>query len=183
MTDSIRPEDVLSFWFSDQMIPNHFRKDPDIDRAITDQFMAAYEDAVAGRLGGWTDDALGSLALVITLDQFPRNMFRDSPRAFAADDQALAAADAAITRGFDDALTQDQRVFLYMPFMHTESRVGQDRSVELYEKLGIETNLSFARAHRDVIVEFGRFPHRNAVLGRPSTPEEEVYLSDPDAGF
>jgi len=166
------------------MAPNHFRKDPEIDLLIREQFLPTYEAARAGKLNGdWSDNAVGSLAQVIVLDQFPRNMFRDTPQAFATDEQAMAIATAAIDRGFDDELPQEQLAFLYMPFMHAESLAGQDQAVMLFEKLGIEGNLIFAMAHRDVIMTFGRFPHRNEVLGRRSTPEEQAYLAEPGAGF
>ncbi|MFN3526556.1 MAG: DUF924 family protein [Paracoccus sp. (in: a-proteobacteria)] len=170
------PEDVLEFWFSDQMQPYWFAKSDDIDRDITARFADTYEAAQAGHLDHWADDADSALALVITLDQFPRNIYRGGPRAFESDDLALRHAKAALDAGHDAAQTAERRQFFYLPFMHSEDVADQDRSVTLYEALGNDNSLHFARDHRDIVARFGRFPHRNAILGRDSTAEETAFL-------
>ena len=183
MMSDVSAQEVLDFWFSPEVEPNHFSKDDAFDQLIRDRFGPTHAAAIEGALESWRENAAGSLALVIVLDQFPRNMFRDDARAFASDEQARQVASAVIDQGQDQQLSPGERVFLYMPFMHGESLEVQDRSVALYQALGIENNLNYAEAHRDVISQFGRFPHRNAILGRSSTPEEEAYLAQPGAGF
>lgn len=170
------PQEILDFWFSDQMSRYWFAKSDDIDREITARFAETHEAAQAGRLDDWIAAPESALALVIALDQFPRNIFRGGPRAFESDDLALDHARTAIEKGHDQAMTPEQRQFFYLPFMHAEDRDVQDRSVELYEALGNENSLHFAREHRDIVQRFGRFPHRNAILGRDSTPEEAEFL-------
>lgn len=170
------PEDVLDFWFSDQMQPYWFAKSDDIDREITTRFAETYEAAQAGHLDAWSGQADTALALVITLDQFPRNIYRGSPRAFESDDLALRHAKAALAAGHDQMQAPDRRQFFYLPFMHSEDLADQTRAVELYEVLGNENALHFARDHRDIVARFGRFPHRNAILGRDSTDEETEFL-------
>ena len=130
-----------------------------------------------------SDDALGSLALVILLDQFPRNMFRDTPRAFGTDAKALAISDKAIERGFEQTLIPAERAFLYMPLQHAESLDIQERSVRLFEALDFGNMLDFAIRHRDIIARFGRFPHRNHIVGRGTTAEEREFLKLPDSSF
>jgi len=171
------PSDVVGFW-RDAGPTRWFRKDDTFDTAFRQRFEAAHEAAAAGSLASWADTADGALALVILLDQFPRNAFRDTPRMFATDDQGLAVADAAIRAGFDLAVDPPLRPFFYMPFMHSERLADQQRCVTLATPLGGAT-LQFARIHLEAIERFGRFPHRNALLGRTTTPEEQAYL---DAG-
>ncbi len=168
--------DVLDFWFSDQMQPNWFAKSDEIDRQIIDGFADTYEAAHRRELDDWIETPEGALALVIVLDQFPRNMFRGSGRSFDSNDLALEHARAALDAGYDTALDGMQRQFLYLPFMHSEDLPDQTRSVELYEALGNQNSLDYAIAHRDIIEKFGRFPHRNAALDRPSTPDEVEFL-------
>lgn len=170
------PHEVLEFWFSDQMRPYWFAKSDDIDRDIAARFSDTYEAAHAGRLDDWMDAPDSALALVIVLDQFPRNMFRGTPGAFASDDLALQHARAAVDAGFDRQIEPGRRAFLYLPFEHSEDLPDQTRSVELFESLGDPGYLDYAVQHRDIIVQFGRFPHRNAILGRDSTPEEAEFL-------
>ncbi|MGB1027954.1 MAG: DUF924 family protein, partial [Rhodospirillaceae bacterium] len=153
------------------------------DAAIITLFAKDYGDAAAGRLDDLLGDPLGGLALILILDQFPRNMFRGSPKAFAADAKARWAAEEMIVRGHDTALAPIEQMFAYLPFMHSEELVDQERSIALCERVGIEANQKSALAHLDLIERFGRFPHRNGVLGRESTPDEIEYLSQPDAGF
>ena len=174
---------ILDFWFSDRVKPLHFQKDVVFDREVYDTFFPTYEKASQGKLNNWRETALESLALIILLDQFPRNMFRNSSRSFATDCQAREIARYAIDKGFDAELTQEQCRFLYMPFMHSEDLVDQEFSVTQYAKLGVESNLKFAIVHRNIIRHFNRFPHRNNVLGRDSTPEEIKFLTEPNSSF
>jgi len=189
MDDALRGG-ILDFWFGP---PPHaardawFRKDPAFDATIRDRYGAAIDKALAGAYGDWCVSAQGALARVLLLDQFTRNVHRDTAKAFAGDARALATAQDAIARGFDVALSAHERRFLYMPFEHGESLADQERSVALFEALARETGLDdpvdWAVRHADVIRRFGRFPHRNAILGRPSTDEELAYLAQPGSGF
>ena len=180
-----KPQDVLDFWLAPATRERWFDKDPDFDAEIRQRFEAAHGDALAGRLDGWQETADGALALAVLLDQFPRNMYRGTPRAFAADPKAREVAGAAIARGYDLAMAdQAHRMFFYLPLEHSEDAADQERCVELVRERCPDTEfLQYAVAHKEVIDRFGRFPHRNAILGRPNTPEEEEYLKDPDAGF
>jgi uncharacterized protein (DUF924 family) len=154
-----------------------FSQDDEIDAEIRRRFLATYEAAVAGLLAGWEDTAQSALALLIVLDQFPRNMFRASARAFLADAQARAIAGRALARGFDQAIARGERGFFYLPFMHSEDLADQERSVALYQAADDADGLKFALIHADIIRRFGRFPHRNAVLGRETTADEQVFLA------
>ena len=170
------PQQLLRFW-QDAGPKRWFRHDPDFDADFRARFLAAHEAAAAGRLDHWLASAEGALALVLLLDQFPRNAFRGTARVYATDAKARAASDAAIRAGFDRTLPEDLRQFFYLPFAHSESLEDLERCVVLNEPAGGEA-LRWARHHRDIVARFGRFPHRNAVLGRPSTPEEERFLSE-----
>jgi uncharacterized protein (DUF924 family) len=154
-----------------------FAPEPGLDDTIRTRFLGTYEQAASGALDGWAESAEGALALVVVLDQFPRNMFRGQARAFAADDKALAIAEDAVARRLDQALPALWRTFLYLPFEHAEDRATQERSVALFRSLGDAETLRYAEAHRDIVARFGRFPHRNAILGRDSTPEEAAWLA------
>jgi len=186
--------DILDFWFADG--PNTpreawFKKNPDFDAEIATRFGALVVPAREGALDCWAETPEGALALMILLDQFPRNLFRGSPEAFASDAHALALARRVVLRQrMDLALTPTQRVFLYLPFEHAESMEAQDLSVALFEGLRDSAHhatpgksITYAWAHRAVIARYGRFPHRNAALGRESTPAELAYLAQPGAGF
>ena len=162
---------------------NWFKADPDLDARITDEFLPDHERAAAGELDALKAMPEGCLALAILLDQFPRNMFRGTPRAFATDEAARAVCRHALAQGFDAKLHRVPRSFLYLPFEHSEELEGQELSVRLFDALGDEEWLGYARAHRDIIARFGRFPHRNAVLGRESTPEEIAFLRQPGSAF
>jgi len=186
--------EVLAFWFGAPGSPEHgrsrdvwFRKDAAFDDAIRTRFGAAVETAIAGGFADWDAAAEGALAHVLLLDQFTRNIFRDTPRAFAGDARALAIAEAAVARGFDRALDAFGRWFLYLPFEHAEAPEAQKRSLALFGALAQETGdpspLEWAQKHADVIFRFGRYPHRNAILGRASTPEEEAFLALPGSRF
>ena len=164
-----------------------FRKDPAFDEAIRECFGDAVNVAVAGGYGEWCNTADGALARVLLLDQFTRNIFRDTPRAFAGDSRALATAEDAIVRGLDRELEPYGRWFAYMPFEHAEDDAAQRRSLALFgalaEELNDESPLQWAQKHADVIFRFGRFPHRNAILGRASTPEEREFLAQQGSRF
>jgi uncharacterized protein (DUF924 family) len=167
--------DVLAFWR--KAGPDKwFNKSEAFDQSIRDAFLTTYEAAAEGRLSPWENTAESALALIIVLDQFPRNMFRNSARAWEADPLARDIADAAISQGFDQEIDKDLRAFFYLPLMHSEDTDDQDYCVELCRALGNENNLKYAELHADVIRRFGRFPHRNAVLGRTTTPEEQSFL-------
>ena len=196
------PDDVLEFWLGPvredgtvepEVMKRWWAKDPQFDQSIRDRFGSTLQDAMQGRLDAWTQTPRGTVALVIVLDQFSRNIHRDDPRAFAADDAAQATTLAALERGGDQGLTPFERVFLYMPLMHAEDLELQQECVRLFEGLAeeapprlaeaLQSNAQFARAHRDIVERFGRFPHRNAILGRPSTPEEIEFLKQPGSSF
>ncbi len=168
--------EVVDFW-RDAGPERWFAKDAAFDAAFRDRFLAAHEAAAAGRLDGWLRDAEGALALLVLLDQFPRNTWRGDARMVASDAQALEVARRAIAEGFDLAVDPALRRFFYLPFMHSESPADQARSVELNAALDANTQ-RFAVLHRDIIERFGRFPHRNQMLGRASTPEEQRFLEE-----
>jgi len=170
----------LKFWFEQTEPDQWFEKDPTFDASIRERFFGLHEILVSRRNNGLLADAQTALASVIVLDQMSRNMFRDTPRAFAADPQALWVAAAAIVRGFDAGLPKNQRTFMYLPFEHSEDRQSQARSVALMASLGDPELQKWAEAHRAIVDRFGRFPHRNGVLGRISTPEEIEILQQPD---
>lgn len=172
----ISSQDILDFWFSDAVAAYWFVRSDDLDRHITEKFGALYQQAIAGELEGWKQQAFSALALTILLDQFPRNMFRGSPRAFGSDAKACALSKFALEQGYDQDVSAKARPFFYLPLMHSENLADQERCVGLYEVLGDEFSLGFAREHRDIIETFGRFPHRNAVLGRRNTPQETEFL-------
>jgi len=186
--------DILTFWFGPQDAPSGnsardvwFRKDAAFDAEIRQRFGDATAIALAGGYGEWCATAGGALARVLLLDQFTRNIHRETPAAFAGDARALATAAHAIERGFDRSLDAYGRWFLYLPFEHAEDRVMQERSLALFGELERETGLGgpleWAQKHADVIARFGRYPHRNAVLGRVSTPDEVAFLAQPGSRF
>jgi uncharacterized protein (DUF924 family) len=172
---------VLDFWFSRAAARHWFDSNPAFDRTVRERFEATWDEARAGGLSAWEQTASGALALVIVLDQFPLNMYRGQAVSFSTEAQARDVADRAIGRGFDRRLTGDRRAFLYLPFMHSESLADQDRSVALYRSAGLEKNLEFALNHRDIVRRFGRFPHRNRILGRTSSSAELAWLASPGA--
>ena len=171
----VTPESIVAFW-TEAGPPRWFKKDPAFDAEISERFLATHEAAAEGRLADWEKSASGALAMMLLLDQFPRNMFRDSGRAFATDPQALALAKRAIGRGFDLQVAPQMRAFFYLPFMHAEDLIEQNRGVTLYRTAGDSDGEKWAQLHADIIRRFGRFPHRNAVLGRVTTPEEKAFL-------
>ncbi|MBP6583263.1 MAG: DUF924 domain-containing protein [Chromatiaceae bacterium] len=180
-TTAALPSDVVTFWFSASVRPLWFAATAAFDQALRGRFLTTYRAAAAGERADWEITPEGALALVIVLDQFPLNMFRGRPEAFATEAAARGVAERAIARGLDQALSSEQQVFLFMPFMHSEALADQERSVHLFQQPGLEQSLGFARHHRGLIQRFGRFPHRNAILGRANTAEEVAYLASPEA--
>jgi uncharacterized protein (DUF924 family) len=170
-------DDVLAFWRAAGP-QQWFTKDDTFDAEIRTRFLPIYEAAAAGALAEWEATPGGALALTIVLDQFPRNMFRNDPRAFAADAAARAVADRALARGFDKQVPSGERLFFYLPFEHSETMDDQERCCALFRALGDADLLRWAELHADIIRRFGRFPHRNAVLGRTTTPAEQSFLDD-----
>ncbi|KQT88100.1 DUF924 family protein [Aurantimonas sp. Leaf443] len=173
---SIDPQTIVDFW-REAGPERWFVKDSEFDETIRQRFGDLYERAAAGDLDDWAEEPTGALALVLLLDQFPRNLFRGSPQAFATDGKALSIAKAALERGDATTVGEDVNQFLAMPLMHSEDAVDQESCVAWMREIG-EENLSFAEEHRDIVARFGRFPHRNAVLGRETTPEEAAFLAE-----
>jgi uncharacterized protein (DUF924 family) len=169
-------QDVVSFW-RDAGPRRWFAKDDDFDAVFKSRFEAAHHSAASGALDHWAAGAEGALALLVLLDQFPRNAWRDTGRMFATDAKALAVASSAVDAGLDRQVDPAMRPFFYLPFMHSESLADQERSVVLNVALDANTR-RFAVHHRDIIERFGRFPHRNAALGRETTPEERKFLDE-----
>ena len=174
--------DVLRFWFEEAKPEQWFEKDDAFDRAIRSRFGALHAEVAAMDDTACLGDAETALAAAIVLDQFSRNIFRDTPAAFAADGKALRLAAGAVARGFDQRVPVERRQFFYLPFEHAEDAGAQARSVALFAPLGADYG-RWAEAHKVIIDRFGRFPHRNAILGRVSTPEEIEFLAGPDSSF
>lgn len=173
---AIQPGDVVAFW-REAGPSRWFRKDDAFDHDFRARFLGAHDAALRGEFDAWAVNPQGALALLILLDQFPRNAFRGTARMFESDAKARALAKGAIEAGFDQDFEPDLRNFFYLPLMHSEELADQDRAIELARGLGGEA-LHYAQMHRDIIEKFGRFPHRNAVLGRTGTPEERKFLAD-----
>ncbi len=169
--------DVLRFWFETLTEAQWWASTPDLDEQIRLRFLSLTRNVAADDLDRLTETPEHSLAAVIALDQFPRNMFRGTAEAFATDDKALRIAETALDKGQDQALSDTERQFLYLPFMHAETAAAQKRALDVYQELGNEKNLRAAIEHSAIIDRFGRFPHRNAALGRPSTADEIDYLA------
>lgn len=176
----VKSEDVLSFWIEEAGQSAWYEASDELDETIRDRFLSTWEQAKTEELHRWPKDAKGALAYVVLLDQFPRNMFRGQARAFSTDKQALCAAKCAISKDWDMKIAEPQRQFFYLPLMHSESLSDQDRCIRLIKQRMPETgesNLLHARAHREVIRRFGRFPYRNDALGRSSTAQEIAYMN------
>lgn len=178
---SLQPDDILDFWYASDMRAHWFNSTPELDRKICDNYGDIWEQAGAGELDHWAETASGCLALAIILDQFPLNMFRGDKKSFSTESKAIAISHAAIRQELDKQIAKDRVAFLYMPLMHSENMRDQDLSVELFEVAGLEHNARFAKHHRGIVERFGRFPHRNEILGRQSTPEEIEYLNSKEA--
>jgi uncharacterized protein (DUF924 family) len=183
MNKSINPEVVLNFWFDPEVKPLWFKKNLDFDQTIKQRFLSIYQQAVAGALNHWRNNCRGILALVIVLDQFPRNMFRNTPQAFATDEQAVELTKYALRHNYEKNLSIEEQTFLYMPLMHSENNTDQAQCVDLFTKLGKKDNLKFALKHQEIIDRFGRFPHRNQILDRESTPAEQEFLTQSGSSF
>lgn len=188
------PEKILDFWFGppgsaerDRSRDIWFASDQGYDAALRDSFLADQQRAAAGEYDSWTATAEGSVALLLLLDQLPRNLYRGTPQAFATDARAREIAGITVPRGFDRDLPPVWRWFVYLPFEHSENMADQERSLALFAALPAtpehDEAKSYAKRHYDVIRRFGRFPHRNAILGRPSTPEEDEFLKEPGSSF
>ena len=178
-----QPQTVLQFWFAELTPQQHFTKDAVLDETIRSRFGATLEAAARCELFAWRATPEGRLAEVLVLDQFSRNVYRDTPRAFAQDALALALAQELVASGHDRSLPLAQRSFAYMPYMHSESVLVHSQAVDLFSQPGMEDTLRFELRHQDIIKRFGRYPHRNALLERTSTVEELAYLSEPGSGF
>ena len=176
-------EGLIDFWFKASTQVRWFDSDPELDAALRDRVGPLHERAAAGELDALQDRPGGALALCLLLDQIPRHIFRGQPRAYATDARARAVAARALERGFERSLPPDYRQFLYLPLEHSEAVEDQRRSVALFEALGEPVLLHYAREHLRVVERFGRFPHRNAILGRESTPEEVAFLEQPGSAF
>ncbi|WP_448569613.1 DUF924 family protein [Thalassotalea ganghwensis] len=176
-------QDIINFWFIEIEPRQWWLKNSEFDASIKARFGALHQQAKACELAHWREQPLSSLAEIIILDQFSRNIYRDSPESFANDSLALALAQNAIAKEFDLQLPQDYRNFLYMPFMHSESQKIHQQAVKLFTQLGDDDSVIFEYKHKAIIDRFGRYPHRNNILGRTSTPEEQEFLQQPDSAF
>ena len=193
------PACILKFWFGEaeddaavnaEKAPLWWGKNPQQDAQITAEFADSLRAAAAGELDEWVDSAQSCLALIIALDQFPRVIYRDTPEAFGCDAKAREICEQGLAKGLDRELRDIERIFFYLPLEHSEALADQDHSIRRYEELAgsaiaelFQVTLDFAHAHRDIIMKFGRFPHRNAILGRESTVEELEFLSQPGSSF
>ena len=177
MHDPINHRDILQFWFEEATPQQWFSKDDAFDETIRTRFGAIHAQATAGELAHWRNfGAHGRLAEIIVLDQFSRNLYRDDARQFAMDTVALVLAQEIVTSGFDQKLEPTERAFIYLPYMHSESRLIHEEALLLFTDLGLPLNLDFELQHKTIIDRFGRYPHRNDVLGRVSTAEEIEFL-------
>lgn len=179
----MQARDILHFWFDELTNTQRFAKDAELDAAMRERFGRTLQAAVRGELLGWRATALGRLAEIVVLDQFSRNIHRDTPAAFAQDPQALTLAQELVASGQDQTLETAQRIFAYMPYMHSESLRVHEQAVQLFAQAGMEGELAYEYKHKAIIERFGRYPHRNAILGRASTPEEQAFLSQPGSSF
>jgi uncharacterized protein (DUF924 family) len=180
LPDAVR---VLDFWFKEHGPKDWFAKNPDFDAKIRDRFGALHAAAARGELDGWAETAEGALALILVLDQFSRNLYRNSAKAFASDAKALRLARRVVDQGLHDGLGELERVFVFLPFEHSESPSDQELSVRYFAPYADKTYVDAAEKHKAIIDRFGRFPHRNAALGRDSTPEEIAFLAGPESSF
>ena len=179
----MQAQDVLDFWFDALTPQQHFAKDAALDASVRARFSVTLEAAARCELWAWRATNVGRLAEIVVLDQFSRNIFRDTPRAFAQDALALVLAQELVASGQDRSLPVAQRAFVYMPYMHSESALVQAQAVALFAQPGMENNLHFALRHQAIIDRFGRYPHRNAILGRTSSAEELAFLAEPGSSF
>jgi len=183
MSQSLSAKDVIRFWFDEIEPKQRFQKDPDFDELIRGRFRKLHRQASQGLLYAWREHPLDALAEIIVLDQFSRNMYRDSPKAFAQDVLALVLAQEAVRRKLDAELEPLKKAFLYMPFMHSESPEIHEIALYLFDQPGLEDNYNYELKHKEIIDRFGRYPHRNRILRRKSTPEELEFLEQPGSSF
>lgn len=181
MANSNQVTQVLDFWFSARIKAHWFLPNKDIDDEIRSRYSVLYNDLVQGAWREWLDGPDAALAAILALDQFPRNLFRGQVRAYASDAFARSLANQAIAKAYDRHLVRERLPFMYLPFMHSESLADQDRSVQLFSEAGLDDNLKYALHHRDIVLRFGRFPHRNVIIGRQSRPEELEWLASDSA--
>ncbi|MBL4584224.1 MAG: DUF924 domain-containing protein [Pseudomonadales bacterium] len=181
--NSVNFQQIINFWFTEIKPSQWWVKDEKLDQEIKNRFSEVHQQAISCELFDWRKTPEGRLAEIIVLDQFSRNMFRGSAESFKNDSLALALAQEAISVGADQRLSQTQRGILYLPFMHSESVVIHERALALYQQCGVKPNLDAQIKHKKIIDQFGRYPHRNAVMGRPSTKQEGVFLKLPNSGF
>jgi uncharacterized protein (DUF924 family) len=179
----MRAEDILNFWFVEHGAKQWWQKSSSFDAVIKRKFEPTYKATVVGELSEWRASARGRLAEIIVIDQFARNMYRDTPQAFAADPIALVLAQEAVSVGAPDHLNCDMQAFMLMPYMHSESLAVHEEAVRLFDRPGLEDNLDFEHKHKVIIEKYGRYPHRNAILGRASSPEEQAFLTQPGSSF
>ena len=176
-------QNILKFWFEETPKSQWFKKDKDFDERLQSKFLDVHCKAIKCELFSWRENPLGMLAEIIVLDQFSRNIYRNQPESFAYDSLALVLAQSAILAGHDLQLSAEQRLFLYMPFMHSESPIIHNEALKLFTQLGIQDSLDFEIRHKTIIDRFGRYPHRNTILGRDSTDEEIEFLAQPGSSF
>ena len=179
----IKSQDIIQFWFEEITPKQWWIKDNEFDQLLINRYQGVLDAAVKGELFSWRDTPLGRLAEVIVLDQFSRNIYRDDARAFAADTMALVLSQEAVRQQDYDGLSSNQKQFLFMPYMHSESLLIHEEAVKLFDEPGLEGNLDFEHKHKVIIDRFGRYPHRNEILGRDSTDEEKAFLLEPGSSF
>ena len=178
-----KKEEILNFWFKECKPEQWFKKNEDFDQMIENRFSSAIENAIAGRLDSWEESETACLALIILLDQFTRNVFRNTPRAFAGDKKAIALSQLCCDKDYLTNPDVQRRQFMLMPMMHSENLAVQDASLPLFKKYASKKDYEYAEKHREIIARFGRFPHRNVILGRKSTNEEQEFLKQPGSSF
>lgn len=174
--------DVLEFWFEQLSAEDRFKKDDVLDLMMVEKFIAIHAKAISGELYFWRDDPLGRLAEIILIDQFSRNIYRDDPKAYTSDSMALVLAQEVIYGNHHKSFDTDYKIFLYMPFMHSESKLIHEIALKLFSEPGMEKSLQYEIEHKNTIDKFGRYPERNDIIGRLSTPEEKIYLMSRDTG-
>lgn len=183
MNSVIKIDSVIKFWFEELEPRQHWVKDAVLDQLITQRFSALHNAAIQGELWSWRSTPEGRLAEILILDQFSRNMYRDQEKSFAYDQIALVLAQEAVAQKADKVLPVEWRCFIYMPYMHSESLLAHEQAVALFDQPGMESNYQFELKHKEIIEGFGRYPHRNAIVNRQSTPEELVFLQGPGSSF
>ena len=178
---SVTPDSILDYWYSERMKKHWFNSTEKLDKEIKERYEPVWKAAIRGEYEHWKESAQGCLALAIILDQLPLNMFRGEVESFSTESMAIKVSKLAIAKGFDQQVDKDKLAFLYMPLMHSENMDDQNLSVSLFEKAGLEENARFAKHHRDIVQQFGRFPHRNEILQRESSQSEIDYLNSDKA--